>query len=371
MVIKHFNNHLKRKTMSKEFNNDGNLQLSRLGQKMGANAFKSFLLAGERNLISGFDRKDTDEARFADFYKGLPDAQQSKLTEYFKSQSRLSLSQRSQLLGELTDLKVTDKLITANTMGVNVLKGSLLNNAIANFRHANAKGMVKKSSGNNCYTKLAFNLDSVKVNEAQDDYTINYLFFKRTYNRSDEITFCSVGIDETGDVSTGTFHVPGSLFEGRTKSFSPAQRLHWFNLTEGENVYPRVYSVTLYAVERDSGGYNDLIRRAANYAKEKVTAELLAAGIMGVGAYVGAAIPPHIAYLIANYVESFIEDLIDWLADLLTNNDDVLGAKTRVATLGSCSGNWRSTGNSKTDWTWRFNGQGGSWDVKLHWLLSN
>lgn len=347
--------------MSTNIQVSSELELDRLGQQLGQNAFQSFLLAGERHLVSGFERKNTDEVRFKNFYKGINDDAKKSMQEYFSSQSRLSLPQRSLLLGRLSQLEINDGLTFDKTFGTQFMSPSMRSTFIQHIRMP-LKSNGSKTKGSAGHKQLLFNLDELKVTEAQDDYTVGFWRLKRTFNTTDETSLSILTIDETGDVHYGSRRT-GNIREGRTRHFEDPLNLATFNIREGGSNFPKVYSVTIYGIERDSGGYNDFIRAAAAYAKEKV-GELIEEGLSAV-----LPLPGPVIRMISNLVESFMGHLIDWLKDLFTNNDDLLGYKTYTATLNGYVGNWRSTGTNKTNRSWRLQGEGGTWDLKGHWLL--
>jgi len=192
--------------------------------------------------------------------------------------------------------------------------------------------------------KLRLMLDWYKVEDTQDTFG------------KDKVTLALVAIDETGDV-TSKAHNIGNLGTGQTRNYPhPGLKLVGFDMTEG-STFPKAYSVTLYAIERDNGGYNQFLGAAANYAKQQVTEEMIRNGING---YAEQTIPAEIVNWVASVVKGLFDQLISWLAGLLSNQDDVLGQTIRSATVGSYGGVWSTTGTLEAEHKQRVvSGKGG------------
>lgn len=351
-------------------NTSSDLTLNLRGVELGQNIFQSFLLAGERYLQANMQRPNTDEARFRDFYAALPVEAKEPITSYFKRQAGLNLAQRAQIIGNLTNLRIESPLTIYQTAPVLT--------AAADFQ--NIARQIITNRGNQPsppppapptppatdFDVLRLYVNKLTVEKAQDAYSIPLL---GTFNTTDEVTLGYIGVDETGDVSYGNQTI-GDIAQGSSKSYpGDGLKLYGFNLHEG-NSFPKFYSMTVVAIERDNGGYNQVLQKAADYVKDKVTKELLARGVIGAGAYFGITIPPDVANYIANVVKTFFDKLINWLAGLLHNDDDVLGTATATATINGLNGAWVSTGNLvDKSFDWVFSGQGGRWRTTMHWQL--
>lgn len=376
----------------------------RFSEQLGENMFQSFLLAGERYLSAGLRRPGTDEALFAELFDELTVPAQDLLSGYFRRQQHLALPQRTALLGPLVDLKITDSLnfaVTARSLPtLRMARGALpslfparageqplappvaplggpLGVAMGGGPAASpaaaaavAPAVALTSSAGGGKQRLHLRLESVRVEEAQDDYYIWYPFVgKKVYNQTDELAFGIVEVDETGDVKYRS-HKFGQLKEGGTKTFSD-ERISSFNILEGGDRFPKSYSCIVTAIERDDGGYNDFIKKAADYAKKKVKELVNAPSIRSGAANYGVVIPPSVANAIAGVVHQFTYKLIDWLSSLFKNKDDVLGSHVRKATLNSYTGTWTSSNTYQSDsWEWVFSGAGGRWRTRMHWLLA-
>ncbi|MGC3874138.1 hypothetical protein ACPF7Z_12805 [Halomonas sp. GXIMD04776] len=359
--------------MTVKNNTESDLELSKVGIALGDNLFQSFLLAGERYVNLDMRREGTDEAHVAKLLEAIPESKRKLMTGYFHRQKDLDLAQRVKVLGPLTELKISDPLtLEVTTKGLldrASFRAELIPSGIqANFRLAPTAFRQleeREPPGTDGYRRLDLKLESLRVEDSQDERHV----WPFTFNQVDEVSLATVGIDETGDVTSGYYNL-GSIKEGGKKSFND-KTIHWFRITEGGNRFPKAYSVSVYAIERDEGGWNEFLDAAREYAKAKITEELIARGVIAAGEALGVVIPPHVARIIANAVKGFLDNIMDWLARLFTNEDDILGSRTRRATINSYTGNWGSSGTARSSsWNWRFSGEGGRWRTRMHWQLS-
>lgn len=374
--------------MANSLNTFSGLVLDSKGVELGQNMFQSFLLAGERYLQANMQRPNTDEARFRDFYTALPTTAKEPIASYFKRQAGLGSTQRAQLLGSLTNLHIETPLTIYTTAPVltaapafKALSDQILNNRLK-FASLTAQPKEPLAPPASAPTPPppappapapapAFDLLRLYVNKLTVEKSQDAVWTPFGYvNTTDEVTLGYVAIDENGDVSKGNMTV-GDIEQGHTKNYpGDGAKLVGFNLHEG-TTFPKFYSVSVYAIERDSGGYNDMLQKAADYAKDKVTKEMLARGITEVGGYFGITIPPSVANFIANVVKSFFDKLVNWLANLLSNADDVLGIDTVTATIYNLNSMWNSSGTlSAPPFDWVADGQGGRWRTTMHWQFA-
>lgn len=322
---------------------------------IGRRYFQTFLLAGERNVVSSMRRADTAEARAADLLEAVSPEYRTLMANYFRRQSALTAVQRAELLGPLVNLKITDALTVRKVAG-DLMDGG----PTADLITANGNGAKPAAQPGVTATpdKLRLMLDWYKVEDVQDG-TVWPLTAK------DEVTLALVAIDETGDVASKAHNI-GSLKKGQTKSYNhPGLKLYGFDMTEG-STFPKAYSVTLYAMDRDDGGYNQFLGAAANYAKQQVTEEMIARGI---NIYAQQTIPQEIVNWAASVLKGLFDGLISWLAGLLHNEDDVLGQTIRSATVGSYGGVWSATGTLEAEHKQRvISGQGGRHRFQTYWV---
>jgi hypothetical protein len=181
-------------------NIEHDLPLESGAYKIGENIFQSFLLAGERYLVSGLSREGTDERRFAEFYSTLGANNQDTLKGYFKKQVTLDLSQRTKILGDLVDLKISDPLTLNTTTHSLVSLPSVrpIISEVSPLLH-NLQPISTSPPPRSSHNRLALRLEKIRVNEAQDDYWVWYPFVgKKVYNRTDEVSLGVVTIDESG-----------------------------------------------------------------------------------------------------------------------------------------------------------------------------
>jgi hypothetical protein len=325
------------------------------GYDTGRRYFQTFLLAGERNVVSSMRRADTAEARAANLLEAVSPEYRTLMANYFRRQSTLSAVQRAELLGPLANLKITDAL-TVDRVAGDLMDGGptadLITTAGNGAKPAAPAGVAATPD------KLRLMLDWYKVEDVQDG-TVWPLTAK------DEVTLALVAIDETGDVASKAHNI-GSLKQGETKSYKhPGLKLFGYDMTEGTK-FPKAYSVTLYAMDRDDGGYNQFLGAAANYAKQQVTEEMIKRGI---NIYAQQTIPAEIVNWVASVVKGLFDGLISWLAGLLHNEDDVLGQTIRSATVGSYGGVWSATGTLEAEHKQRvISGKGGRHRFQTYWV---
>jgi hypothetical protein len=113
-----------------------------------------------------------------------------------------------------------------------------------------------------------------------------------------------------------------------------------------------------------------------------VTEQLIAAGIVAGGKWLGIPIPPPLANYLASYIKSWFDSALDWLFDLFDNDDDLIGTYTRNLALTNnvfeflrtdASGHAVSGGGpaplKETPFIHVFSGNGGRWRVKMCFRL--
>ena len=369
-------NALERSSTIPETNDSVALPLNPAGYELGNILFQGFLVAGERYMNSGRARPDTDEARFEELFKELTPDKQAPMRRYFASQAKLEPKERAKVLGDLADLKPEDPLtldVTAAKLFESPLYMSYLA-PIASFRSTLTKQpapqltVAATANQATASNRLTLCLEQLTVEEAQDDYWLWVPFKgKKVYNTVDEVSLQIVSIDENGDVGKSSFDL-GSIKEGQKKTFNN-KILQKFNLHEGTN-FPKQYIACVYAVEKDWGGANEFLEKAAALAKDKITKELIARGIDYVGGIFGVNLPPDVVDFLANAIQGFLHYLIDWIKKLF--GDDVLGSQTGTATIHSYTQNWKGTGTKQSQsWDWVFAGAGGCWRTRMHWRLES
>jgi hypothetical protein len=368
----------------------GDLELSAAGVDQGHRAFQEFLLAGERHIVAGFARPGA-EAAFAQTYSQLPDNTQALLTGYFRRQAQLDLSQRAALLGPFVKLQISNALAPGiarkidpprpsvraelDSLGPRKFGGlspdfSKVKGSIADAVADAASQGVKLAPGKPVVRFVELLLDDITVENSQDDS-----LFK---NDTDEVTLGVTMLDEKGAVTTAN-HNLGSIEEGKTKKFTKPLVLGSLPVSTAIKGFPRSYYFKVDAVDRDDGGYNDLLKAGAEYIQKKVTQELIAAGIIKAGQTLGIPIPPQVANYIASYLKSWFDSLIDWFEGLLKDEDDILGSRTRHVQLTSAAFalterfliGVRTTTAQKSPlsgfpFSWTFSGGDGRWRTRMH-----
>jgi hypothetical protein len=243
---------------------------------LGHRYYQGFLLGAERHVVSAMRRANTSEARAAELIESVSPDYRALMENYFRRQATLGPMQRGELLGPLSRLRITDAL-TVRTIAPDLLAGgptSAVVESSANGAKAGGEAGVSAIPD-----KLRLMLDWYKVEDAQDGWP---------GTAQDEVVLGLVAVDETGDVHSKAHNI-GKIKKGQTKHFhNGGLKLVGFDMTEGSK-FPKAYSVTLYAIDRDDGGYNQFLASASNYAKQQLTEEMIARGIT---TYTQGTLPP-------------------------------------------------------------------------------
>ncbi|WP_159600850.1 hypothetical protein [Agromyces humi] len=362
--------------------------LSRAGADQGHQAFQEFLLAGERYTVGDLARNGA-EKRFAAFFNNLPKDQQTSIHGYFRRQSLLDLSQRVAVLGPYTKIPISTPLDRASFRALRKLPAPVRSTldsltesprgrTLARFKRvqgAIVDDEIQKVGPNQLpkvkHVDLLF--QSVLVEESNDDS----IFTAAT----DTVHLAVVAINDIGKV-TPFYTKFGSIKEGTTKK-DPDKTIGTVDIEGTDGVFPRAVSFQVTAIEKDSGGtYNDFMDEASEYLQEKVTDELIAAGIVAAGGAIGVTVPAPVALYIAGYVESWVDDLIEWFFDLFENNDDIIGERTKSVTLpdlefeiherrwpiftNTIQGDGKGTPLKGSTFYWTFAGSGARWKTEMN-----
>jgi len=319
-----------------------------LGIKLGDKIFQAFLLAGERNIVSGLKRKGTYEEAFANFFKNIPKTKQNLLKGYFTKQNTLIPTERVKLLGGLTSLDLSTPLILRSFAPKLLLK-----------YHSKKTKSNKQDEIRNCKEDLILKLEQIKVVEAQDDY-----WFFGSKNTTDEVGFQIISIDATGDIAEKFIRV-GSIKEGRSKF---DKQLAKFNVCKSKNEFPKKYQVIIYPVELDDNGFNDLVKAFFGTIKNRINEELIKFGLNAIGG--ALVLNNRQSEIIGSLLKQLFDSFLNWITRLLTNNDDLMGVGTATARLSRFNATW-SNGNRKSNvFEWDFERSNGHWQTKMYWELN-
>ena len=310
--------------------------------QLAEDSMRAFLLAGERFIHSGFRRANTEESRFAQFYESLTEENQALMRGYFKRQVLLSLQQRQKLLGEYTEIAITDPLDFATKMELYrrkpakfamvekmVMDLSSVDDQDKDVEEAALQITARSATANGHHTKMQLKLDELHINKAQDRE--RWWDRRRKVRLTDETCLSVMVVDETGQVKTYT-HKLGQIWEGKSKRFN-GKTMATVNLTEGGNNFPKPYFFYITAVELDNNSsYNDFIKKATEYAAEAVTEELVQAGVIKSGESSEdntTVLDPALALLVAAAIKKLVEVIINWFGNLASDKDDVLSTEDR------------------------------------------
>lgn len=153
----------------------------------------------------------------------------------------------------------------------------------------------------------------------------------------DEIYMAAVAVDNNGQTSSnGLFHVR-NFDDGEIKEYSPPKLLQHFNIREGGDSFPKIYSVSMALIEHDHGNLSKWFSDLLNAVSKKVQNYLLSV----IGAVEGKPLGD-----LSAAIGWVLGQMIGWVKSWL--EDDHLGNHVVQATINSYSGNWTSTGTALT-----------------------
>ncbi len=156
----------------------------------------------------------------------------------------------------------------------------------------------------------------------------------------DEIYCGAVAVDENGETSSGGLFKVGDFDDGDVKTYSfPGKRLQHFNLHEGGDTFPKIYTLAVSLIEHDSGDLPEWFNKFLDAVKDKV-AEYLGTLL---GAAVGSSLGP-LGALFGAAIGWALGKLVGLIKSWL--GDENLGVQTIMATINSYSGNWVGSGTN-------------------------
>jgi len=148
---------------------------------------------------------------------------------------------------------------------------------------------------------------------------------------SDETYLTYAGVDENGQSESGQIFKVRNFDDNTTRVFSPPALLANFNIHEGGNTFPKVYSSVINLMEHDFGSIAEWFKKVANAVKGEVQKYLAAALGVAIGSFLGplgAAIGAAVGYV------------LNWLIGIIGSwlGDDNIGTKTIQCTVNSYTG---------------------------------
>jgi hypothetical protein len=202
------------------------------------------------------------------------------------------------------------------------------------------------------YTGLKFYITKVKCVEETDGFG------------SDEIYLGVNCVDETGDTSYKYAKVSDDFDTGEVVDYGfPGKEFQYFNLKEGGDKFPKIYTVGVAMVEEDvgnmSGWFKDLHEKIHAAIKQMLKEAGYALGeLIGLG---------DLGALIGSIVAGIIKWLADWLFAIFSN--DYMGTFMTKAVINSYTGNWTATGTRFFSWSKKHIAHGGHYHTWYTWEL--
>ena len=221
------------------------------------------------------------------------------------------------------------------------------------------------------YTKLAFRINSVKCVEETNEVG------------SDEILLGGFATSPTGKMTKiSKWKVSNDFDQGEKVTYylPPSSNFSFNDPYRGRNLasfklldkfaFPGTWSLTLVMGEEDGGGFVDLMADLYDAVKGE---------LVSLGKDIGESFGGWIGGLIGQIIGGFVEWLISIFA---TNKDDLVQVRTRELKLLSPFKKYfdtlpqTSVKHPSKVWMspvtkWKFVGDGGRYDVNLHWRAYN
>jgi len=177
---------------------------------------------------------------------------------------------------------------------------------------------------------------------------------------SDEIWMGGTSIDETGEVKQiPAWEVHSDFDTGETKNYSPDRQVHFFNVTEGGNNWPKHYFIYLVMAERDLGDFPGWISKLYEKAKGKLKEWLTEVGA-SLGGWIGAIIGQ-----IGGWV---LDHLLGWIKSLW--EDDLIAKVTYHLTHSGPQATFGGSAKSSIA-AINYYGGGGKYRVWTYWEFFN
>ena len=148
---------------------------------------------------------------------------------------------------------------------------------------------------------------------------------------SDETYLTFTAVDENGQSQNNTQFKVRQFNDNTTKVYSPPTILANFNIHEGGNTFPKVYTGVINLMEHDNGKVADWAKKIIDVVKSKVASALATA----IGVAIGSALGPlgaAIGAAVGWAVNQIVALLVAWW------EDDNIGTKALQATINSYTG---------------------------------
>lgn len=179
---------------------------------------------------------------------------------------------------------------------------------------------------------------------------------------SDETYLIFTAVDENGESQNNKHFKVRNFDDNTTKVYTPPMTLGDFNIREGGNTFPKVYTGVINLMEHDNGSIAEWAKDILYAVRDEVTKYLRDL----VGVAVGAALGPigaAIGNAIADAINKIIGIIVAWW------EDDDIGTRGLQATINSYTGKLQ---NNLTSMTGNFDltGTSSRYRVFYTWQLS-
>lgn len=236
------------------------------------------------------------------------------------------------------DLNVANSLDLADTQR-NALHHTALSTLKNSYVHIAAPISIHAAPPNILIPQIPFQRLRLFLNEVRCIDETGSGFFGEM--GSDETYLTFVGVDENGQRQDSKQFKVRNFDDNTTKVYSPPMKLADFNIHEGGDTFPKIYSGTINLMEHDYGNLAAWFLKIANAVKDKVAEYLLTLVGVAVGTSLGplgAAIGAAIGWALGKIIGL----IAGWLGD------DDIGTKVVQATIHSYTGKLQNNLTSMT-----------------------
>ncbi|MDT3435994.1 hypothetical protein [Haloarcula sp. 1CSR25-25] len=177
------------------------------------------------------------------------------------------------------------------------------------------------------------------------------------WSGSDEISLGGITVDEDGEVGQiGPFSVSNDFDTGEWRNYSPDRRVNYFNVREGGEKWPKVYTAHIVMVERDWGDFPQWLQTLYNKATEKIEEYI--------ETYVSSLTGPVIARWVKAVANWFFDKALTWIRGIW--EDDVIDNHTFQLTHAGPQASFGGSANSSTTIR-NYYGGGGKYRTWTYW----
>jgi hypothetical protein len=341
--------------------------------KKNPNEFK--YRTAERTL-SGGKKYKTPGQIFSEYYSKLPAEKQDKMytiIENSEKDSEVSLVKAKIGSYDLkSSISVIDQVPKSKLKSALSISSGSMSSFTGGFSMPSAAG----SSGSSSTSVTVTASTAKKIKEV--DFILNKVECLDETNPEalgkDDIYMGGTAVDDEGETYKISLFEVGKFNDGDEKSYSGGKYLKKF-YPDTDYTDDKLFLVTLYLIEKDSGGASDFLNEAYDATKDYIEELMMTAGVAALSAALASAAPSAgtsvvalVAAIIATLAVLVFAELIKLIASALS--DDIFAPSdehTTTAILESSTDSF--DGSSELSDSMTFEDHSGKYRVKFTWKL--